>query len=47
MPDELEKINQIFRIHDEQARPPKTTGEEPAPKASGGAKKTPLQESIR
>lgn len=43
MPDELEKINQIFRIHDEQAHSPKKQGEDDAPKSTGGAKKTPLQ----
>ena len=46
MPDELEKINQIFRIHDEQKRPARKRGEEPQPpKQDPGqsAKKTPLQ----
>ena len=40
MPDELDKINEIFRIHDERAKP----AEKPAPEKTGdGKKRTPLK----
>ena len=43
MPDELEKINQIFRIHDEQTHPQIKQEEEETAKPAVSGKKTPLQ----